>query len=249
MLKKLMLSLVVCVLAVCSANATTVFFDNFDSQPLGPLGTSVPVGMQWYHQTVNVPTVVNTYAQSGTQSLMVARVGDPKPTTPSTLGLSTSGAFAVGNELMFSFDVRGGGYDSAQVWLNSGAGVMGGFVIYWQGKYGFWNNGTTVASTLTPTGTAFDKVEMLVHLTDAGGGKIGGTYDGWITKSGGARTQIATAYTLVPKTLVDGIARIQFQEGAGYTNYYDNVKIEIIPEPATLSILGLGLFGLLRRRK
>jgi hypothetical protein len=31
--------------------------------------------------------------------------------------------------------------------------------------------------------------------------------------------------------------------------YYDNVRMEAIPEPATLAILGLGGLGLLRRRK
>ena len=249
MCKKVMIGLIVaCALAVGSAQATVVFFDDFDSQPLGALGTSVPTGIQWYHQTANIPTVVDTYAQSGTQSLKVSRAGDPVPTTPSTFGLSAGGTAVAGNELKFSFDILGAGYDSAQVWLNFGGGLMGGFVIQGSGFYGFWNNGTAVASALKPTGTDWDKIEMLVHLTDAGGGLLGGTYDAWITKAGGTQTQIATAYALVPKG-TDGIARIQFQEGYGYTNYVDNVMIEVVPEPATLTMLGLGIFGLLRRKK
>lgn len=239
---------VVCVLAIGTAQATVVFFDNFDSQPLGPLGASAPTGMGWAQQTATIPNVVNTYAQSGTQSLAVSRTGTPVPTTPSTFGLSATGTAVAGKELKLSFDILGGGYDSAQVWLNFGGGIMGGFVIQGSGFYGFQNNGLTVASTLKPTITAWDKIEMFVHLTDAGSGKIGGTYDAWVTKSGGTRTQIATAYTLVAKA-TDGIARIQFQEGYNQTNYFDNVMIEVVPEPATLSMLGLGVLGLLRRRK
>ena len=249
MCKKVMLSLLVSlVLVVSSTQATVVFFDNFDSQPLGTLGASAPIGMGWSQQTTTIPTVVNTYAQSGTQSLSVARMGTPVPTSPSTFGLSATGTAVAGKELKLSFDILGGGYDSAQVWLNFGGGIMGGFVIQGGGFYGFQDNGVTVASTLKPTITAWDKVEMLVHLTDAGSGKIGGTYDAWITKSGGTRTQLATAYALVAKT-TDGIARIQFQEGYNQVNYYDNVMIEVVPEPATVSMLGLGLLGLLRRRR
>jgi len=40
-------------------------------------------------------------------------------------------------------------------------------------------------------------------------------------------------------------------DGGGATNrtYLDDVDIEVVPEPATLSVLGLGLLGFLRKRK
>lgn len=244
MLKKVMLSLVVCMLAVGSAQATVIFSDNFDGQPLGTLGTSVPVGMQWYNDGAAV-TVVNTYAQSGAQSLQLAR---PSGGSPNLLGLSAGGTAVAGNVIKISYDQTGKGYDSLQSWLNFGGGAMGGFMIMWNGHYAVQNNGLNFDSGLTPSNLGtWDHVEMIVSLVNVGG-NIGGTYDAFITQGTGTRTQIASAFALVPKA-TDGIARIHFQEGSGYTNYIDNVKMEIIPEPATLSILGLGLLGLLRRRK
>ena len=243
---KATLLMLLAVLSAGYANAGVVFFDNFESQPLGNLGTSVPIGMQWYQAGDPAGAVVVNSPALGTQSLDLSRLSGSGPTL---FGLSTSGATGAGMDLVFSWDMRGGGYDSAQVYLNEGSGTMGGFTINWQGKYTVLNNGTAVASTLSPSGSGWDHVELDVHLTDAGGGLTGGTYDAWVTPSGGPATEIAVGYALVPKALPDSIARLCFQEGFGYQNFVDNVQIAtVVPEPSPNWLFGLGLLFLFPNR-
>ena len=226
---KATLLMLLAVLSAGSACATVIFSDNFEAQALGAqLGTSghtaVPTGLQWYQGGAPAGAFVTNAPALGTQSLALSRLSGG---SAALFAISTSGAVGPGKALKFSWDMYGGGYDSAQIYLNEGGlPTMGGLTINWQGKYTVLSNGVAVASSLTPSGTGWDHVELDVTMTDAGGGLTGGTYDVWVTPSGGSATQIALAYPLVPKALPDTLARLLFQEGFGYENFIDNVKIE-----------------------
>ena len=225
---KVTLGVVLAVLSAGYANAVVIFSDNFETQTLGAqLGTTgntaVPIGLQWYEAGTAAAAFVTNSPALGTKSLALWRLSGG---SPSLYALSTSGATGAGKGLKFSWDMYGGGYGSAQIYLNEGNGTMGGFLIDNNGKYGVLNNGTPIDSTLSPSVTGWDHIELDVYLTDAGGGQIGGTCDAFVTPSGGSAVKIASGYALVPKALPDSIARLLFQEGFGYQNFIDNVAIE-----------------------
>ena len=63
-------------------------------------------------------------------------------------------------------------------------------------------------------------------------------------------TKVATSVTASEMALINQIKIQNSGQGSGNNFYIDNLQIEVIPEPATLSIIGLcGVVGIFVRRK
>jgi hypothetical protein len=59
---------------------------------------------------------------------------------------------------------------------------------------------------------------------------------------------VNTTYTGSTMTTIGAFGRY---DGNGESRLFDNVKVEVLPEPASLGLIGLGMiaFGLRRRRQ
>ena len=219
---------------VPSQSQNYVFFDDFENQPLGPLGTWVPIGMQWYDAWPNDSAhVVNTIAQTGSKSLQLTRAYPNPGKFPAIDGLATASSAYNGAVLTYTWNFyRPTATDGPEVYVSGAGGSMAGWMVgtvegtntYWITDYMDYDD-TGVAAQVG----AWVKVELVEHLATVGG-LLGGTYDLSVTQ-GGVRTQLCTGNQLKPVTS-DGIARLRLyckpQMNSNVPNivYWDNVYVQ-----------------------
>jgi len=123
---------------------------------------------------------------------------------------------------------------------------------------GIGTAGSGIGSLLNPGD--WYKMEMVVTIAAPVAGLYSMTYDTYFTNltAGGSRTLIRASTIcqnkLTTASLANGWYVITGANAPVGTNawsqsYFDNITITEVPEPATMSILGLGVLGLLRKRE
>ena len=127
------------------------------------------------------------------------------------------------------------------------------------GEFKCWNGTGYVASGYIPNEGEWYLIEMELMV---GAVPVAGnypvTYDVFVTDEGGVKSQLADDYAgwgpLEATNLAFGWEmNLGCNRGAGSDGnslvYFDEMKIVEVPEPATMSLIGLGVIGLLRRKR
>lgn len=257
MVKKIILSLVVCVLGVGSAHATLVFSDGFENYTAGAVmpvrpDALPPVGYGWGNVvTPNNDLVATDIVKSGLQSLKMTRSG----TNLSRLvAMGANYTLADGLDLVISQDVylpwwNGTVGGSCENYFGSPA--KSGWSINGSAKIAYYQNGVATSTNIAAERNAWNNYTMVFHLVGLGGTTFNGTWDFYVTNSAGTTYITQTGLTIGQFNSGDLFPRLYMYAGSTWTSnvvYYDNITMTI-PEPATLSIFGLGLLGILHRKK
>jgi hypothetical protein len=222
------------------ADASVVFSDDFETHSPGALGMSSPIGTGW--NPSNSIAVVSSPVLAGSRSLQLTRDynGASKMQFPALYGIATAGSLVAGYDLTYTFNAyRSQTYCAPEVYFYAGEAhhiYLGGFYVANEasGNYYVFNAGLAVDTGYKSQVQKWEKIECVLHLVDVGAGKIGGTYDVFITPDGGTRTKIASNCVLVASKSPDGLARLliynhpQIDDNPNIT-YWDNLMIEMSP--------------------
>ncbi|MDE0593930.1 MAG: PEP-CTERM sorting domain-containing protein [Roseibacillus sp.] len=219
-----------------SAGATTVFNEDFESYALGNSdgqGGWVDFGGS------RIVDIVDSHASGGSQSIAFST--NPGYGGDSTLDLAdpiTTG------QLAFSFDLyQPAAFDgTAEIYMSRLATLSGGFQT---GLHLVGNGGTGEFQAAAGATTAlltdqWVAVTVSIDLdADTAAVSYGGTeiYNGTWVNGGASPSQY------------QGL-NIWASNGANAENFYiDNLKLDIVPEPSGLALLGLSFIGLVLRRR
>jgi hypothetical protein len=276
-MRKTVLLLLLLVLAVGTAQGGVIFSDSLDTKTVGSgihflapeVGSYlwVDYSQVWYGYDGGV--VSNDVAKSGENSLKVYRQVDPLiypyPTAQGDYGRASMPepdgdpfSFKVSwygereyfdrPSITIDFETVSGGAGGVTVWNDNEYRVYDGGAYHQTGvyaQYGVWNDIEFIA---TPS-------------ADAGGGWFNVTLDVFLNADGGPTVQLAddlpsAAYWQWVAEPADYWKNARMMllmdsplDGVSATVYYDDVSIETIPEPTTVALLGLGVFGLIRRKR
>jgi hypothetical protein len=258
--------IMVCVLALGYANAAVVFYDGFETQPLGSgfanSGSATsPVGLGWSNDWPKDPDkgelVITNAVAEGTQSLQVNRNWPDGGQYPTLFGLSSEGAVDIGYQLKYKWDfmIQDSATAGPQIFVLLGGPASGGWLVENGGNgvvpvghLAVQNNGAWVDTGVLVTPQTWATFEMDILVQAAGTTQRKGTFDAFITMNG-VKTQVASSYALTRQAIWDDIARFHIYGNPAVSSFnLDNVSIESIPEPATITLLGIGLMALLRKR-
>ena len=219
-----------------SAGATTVFNEDFESYALG---NSDGQGGWVDFGGTRIVDIVDSHASGGSQSIAFST--NPGYGADSTLDLAdpiTTG------QLAFSFDIyQPAGFDgTAEIYLSRSATLSGGFETGFH-LVGNGGTGEFVAAAGATTALLTDQwvaVTVSIDLdADTAAVSYGGTeiYNGTWVNGGASPSQY------------QGL-NIWASNGANVENFYiDNLKLDIVPEPSGLALLGLSFIGLVLRRR
>jgi len=219
-----------------SAGATSIFNEDFESYTLG--NSDGQGGWVDFGGTRTVD-IVDSHASGGSQSIAFST--NPGYGSDSTLDLAdpiTTG------QLAFSFDIyQPAGFDgTAEIYLSRLATLSGGFQtgfhLVGDAGQGLFRSPQINATTALLT-DQWVAVQISIDLdADTAAVSYGGTeiYNGTWVNGGTAPSQY------------QGL-NIWASSGANVENFYiDNLKLDIVPEPSGLALLGLSFVGLVLRR-
>jgi hypothetical protein len=276
-MRKIVLLLRLLVLAVGTAQAGVVFQDSLDTKTAGdPIHFATPeVGgyywidysQVWYGYDGGV--VSNDVARSGENSLKVYRQVDPfiypYPTAQGDFDRANMPE-PDGNPFSFKASWYGERQSldrpSVLIDFENPNGAAGGmwvdiydeYIVYdgtnghstgVYAQYGLWNEMEFIATPGPDLGSGWFQVSLDVFITPQGGPTVQLANDlaatgvwQWVPEPDDYWKN--ARMMLLMDAPLDGISA---------TCYYDDVSIEVIPEPATIALLGLGVFGLIGRKR
>jgi hypothetical protein len=249
-----------------SAYSEILFQDTFESGTLG----EAPVGDvgSWSISLDGSAVVDDTFVSEGSKALKVTRLLGGA--SPSIRGfVANASVFEAGYDFVFKTDYyQENFYPTTGFYVHPPDGT-GGFEGGWNTKrfsppnyhyaqptgpgwsYQFIDTGVAVLYGQWVT------METVMHIVDSStAGYVTGTYDLYMTPAGGAKTLLAAdiAMRLVPNSsaIRFGIwpdAPEDYEWGGDVINYWDNISVEKVPEPATFGLLVLGSLLSLRKRR
>jgi hypothetical protein len=274
MFKKMCIGVLVCVCAATVAHAAAppgaLGYDSFDTKVLGSqiqgqapeVGTMGWVGVFGGENAPAQSIVVDDPLNPGNNVLQTTRTGES-----GAVDVGMGGGALTAGQYVVEMDYYGPsglptpscGYS----WLDNGLGAwnLGAWSDAWDIgiDYAAYDPSAGYVHTeISPSRDAWDHLEFVLDVVDIGDlipGYLSGTYDLYITLGSGPNAgvrQLAMADIQMgafePGTVFVEVGS-HWTDGVTYGDqvaYYDNVLIT--PEPATLVLLGMGLFGLVRRR-
>lgn len=225
-----------------SANAQVLKFAGFEASEGYVLGDLF--GQQGWTDTGDVANVTSALAATGTRSISI----DSSPVASSSWwwpSVNHNTGTSANKTVIASVDMylKTGGTKSGNWGLDcyDGAGSFARVTALWVNSSGLVNywNGTT--SVVTGTSVSYDawnnlKITMDYVTQKASFAINGSTIASGISFSAGV-------------TNIFGDADINLQAAGFDTTYFDNYKIEAVPAPSALALIGLGgLFAGRRRR-
>jgi len=263
--------------SVANVSAIVVAYEGFENHPLGTLvtGSSPDIGtVDWHYATWSGPgagpdaTVENTVVYGGTQALMAKRI-DGDANTAQGIG---GGNLQAGQTVTIST-----AYQSTSVYVVDAAPDPGSGNNWTDNGQSLWNmTGWTEAWDTNRHYNAYDpgvgyldtgisasgdgKWDVLVSVmnidaveTGIPGRELTGTWDLYISLDGAASVLAASGMTM--GAFGKGTALSSYVEsnwaGAPYNEqiaYFDEMSIDIVPEPMTIALLGLGALRLRRKK-
>jgi hypothetical protein len=270
-----------CCIGAASASAQTVLFsDGFENEPvsaadgLDPIGTP-DIGVSWTQSAgsgAHGVDIAGTPAL-GTRSMRVLREGVPPlgPSNGQANGLSLPGAIAAGNLVEVKWSNRLTTEGSVTHRFNSPMQMSIGhsnssynndlaFILIGDangGAYHYSNSTTQYAGStstaIQATLDGWDSLRAVLNIQQVSPTQMGGTYDLYLTLSGGVEQQVANDAVLFNTTIPGADpTSMQLRIGKGPSTafiYYDDISVTLVPEPS-LATAGLATAGLLvvRRR-
>ncbi len=126
------------------------------------------------------------------------------------------------------------------------------------GQFGTHNQSLTVASLNAPGSTdgTWDRLRVVMHLAQLDATHMGGTMDLYVKQGAAAEIALGIGKTLETTDLSlssdpTSMAFRIVKGGSSGTDFYDDVSITVVPEPAMLSLgtVVCGLFAMRRSRR
>jgi len=260
-----------CALLIGSAQAVVVFQDTFENHALGsdPRPGAADIGT--WNGGGGIFAIENTYSNGGSQGVKLVR--ELNGAYPFVLGMATpAGNGQAGYTMLASVDrLQTAGPGAQASWYQSGGiyfsfddgGASFGATIIAQrfvgNSYMYLKSGAYVKSDVTVILDNWVRWETALHfIPGTTPGTVTGTYDAYVTDLGtGTKYTVCTGIAFNDNLPTNAPIRMWFYPdapetatwGGDVTAYFDNMKIEKVPEPATMALLGLGALGLIRRNR
>ena len=241
-MKTFVLSVAVLAVAAGSAQAQVLKYAGFEASEGYVLGDLF--GQNGWTDTGDVANVTTAQAASGTRSVSIdsSPIGTGAwwwPSVNYNTATNTNKIIKASTDMYLA----SAGSNSANWGLDlyDGAGSFGRISALWVNSSGFANywNGTT--SVVTTTAVSYDAWHNIAITVDYNTMKASFAIDNVTIASGVNVTAGITS--------IFGDADFNVQGASFDTTYFDNYKVEAIPTPGALAVLGLGgLFAGRRRR-
>lgn len=250
-------SLTVVALAIVAhaAHADTLLSADFES-PAYSVGT-IYNQQGWTNDTVDdgYTTVTNNRSFAGSNSLLLTSDDVDYSAAWKTFSYRASTSPASAKTLVMETQIWVDGSDETFAGLDvysstgsfgAGAYITGAGDLLVAGRDGASTSYELYTLTGAPVATLNGWNRLSVTLDFSGASTV------YTVGLNGTSVDLAdydlhTAFTAAT-TIIEADAYIQ-NDGAAGTAYFDNMRVESVPEPASMAALGLGAAALLRRRK
>lgn len=230
-------------IAVFAVAASAQWSDNFDSYANGQQLHGVNGWEGWLNNPANGALVTNAQSSSNPHSVEV--IG-PNVDIVRVFSGATSGIWMMSGEVYIPDSYTNTANQGSHfILLNEYVGTQDWSVQMWFDSATDMvrqngGSGNTFVETQVPI--VYDQWVGFAFTIDLGANTVMGTYNG------------ATCLTGQWYNIATGTAQIQAVDLFAWNSsavYYDNLSLQIVPEPATFVALGVGMSGLLflRRRR